>query len=153
MKGFLLEEAKFDRVANAAAVDTTAVNSAGVDLSQDSGYDSVAFIAALGAITDGTPQVKLQQSDDDGSADAYSDLAGSGVTMAPTDDNKVVVLEVTKPEKKWVRCVIDRSVGSPSTGAVIDGIFALLHRGRKLVTQPADVAGSAKLVAPAEGTA
>ena len=139
-----------DRVMNAVAVGTTAQNSAAVDTA---GYEGVRFIVSMGTITDGTPKIKAQQDVVSGMG-AAADLAGSGITLATTDDNKAVVLDIRRPLERYVRCVVDRSVGAPVTGAVIDGILAELYGpGVKAVSHAVAVAGSKSLSSPAEGTA
>jgi len=138
-----------DRVSNAVAVGTTAVNSAAVDTA---GYDGVLFQVLMGTITDGTPKIKAQQDTASGMG-AAADLAGTGITLAATDDNKVVFLDIRKPLERYLRCVVDRSVGAPVTGAVIDGIMAFPYGGDRPSVHTADVAGNEVHVSPAEGTA
>lgn len=139
-----------DRLSNAVAAGTTAVNSAEVDMA---GFEGVAFVVVMGTITDGTPKVKAQQDVVTGMAGA-ADLAGTGVDLAATDDNKIVVLDIKRPLERFLRCVVDRTLGSPVTGAVIDGIFAIRYGAGVLpASHSADVAGNETHVSPAEGTA
>ena len=141
---------KVARVVNATAVGTTAINGTEVDMA---GFDGVCFVVAMGTITDGTPKIKAQQDTATGMAGA-ADLANTGVTMAATDDNKLVVLDVFRPAERFVRCVVDRTVGSPGTGSVIDGAIAIQYGPRTATTtQPSTVAGSETHVTPSEGTA
>lgn len=143
----LTEETKITRVSDAVAAGTTDVNSTGVDMS---GFSAVAFLVALGTLTaTAVTSIKLQQSDDDGSADAYSDLEGSAITVADDDDNQIFVAEVVRPGKKYVRCVVDRGTAN----AVIDSIVAIQHQARSVpTTQPATTTVESS-VSPAEGTA
>jgi hypothetical protein len=143
------EETKILRVMNAVAAGTTDQNSTGVNMA---GWESVEFVAAFGALTaTQVTSLKLQQSSDDGSADAYSDLAGtSSGALADGDGNKLIRLEIVNPEKRYVRAVVDRGTAN----AVIDGVIAILRRPRSLpITQDASVSKYESHVRPAEGTA
>lgn len=148
----LNEDISIQRVMNAVAAGTTDQNSSGVDLSADGGWDGVLFVAAFGALTaTQVTQIKAQQSDDDGSSDAYSDLAGSLVgPLADGDSNDCLAYDVQRPAKRWVRLVVDRGTAN----AVIDGVIAIKYRGRKRPsTHHATVIASKAQVTPAEGTA
>ena len=151
MKGVLsiLQEASIERVGKDTAAGTGDVNSDGVDMSN---HEGVIFQVHLGTITgSGVPSVKAQQSDDDGSSDAYSDLAGTLVTGDDADDDKIFVLEIYRPRKKFVRIVVGRATAN----VVIDSIGAIVWGRRKQpAVQGSDVVAESKsVVSPAEGTA
>ena len=138
------------RVMNAVAVGTTVQNGEAVDLA---GYEGVLFVVAMGTITDGTPKIKAQQDVVVGMGGA-ADLANTGITLAATDDNKLVALDIKRPLERFVRCVVDRSVGAPATGSVIDSVVAIRYGADVHPTvHDADVAGSETHYQPAEGTA
>jgi hypothetical protein len=144
---FLTECAVLDRVAAAEAVGTADVTSDIVDMA---GFDAVVFVVLFGAITDGTPKVKVQSGAAAAMGDA-ADLEGTSVAVAITDDNKLAVADVTNVSERYVRCVVTRG---GNTGAVVDGILAIKYKAKKCpVTQSADVAGIERHVTPAEGTA
>lgn len=143
------EETKLTRVSNAVAAGTTDVNSASVDMQ---GFDAVAFVVAFGTITAGAAtSIKVQQSSDDGSADDWTDLEGTGVTVADDDDNQIAVVDVTHPSKRHLRCVVDRG----TQNAVVDGIVAVQYRPDSVPTthDAATVVGVETHATPAEGTA
>lgn len=146
----LLQCVEVRRVMNATAAGTTSVNGTGVDVQ---GYDGVAFVAAFGTLTaTQTTSLKLQQSSDDGSTDTYDDILGSSTgNMADGDSNKVLMSEIYKPLKRYVRPVVVRGTAN----AVIDGVFAMLYRAEKSPTpQHSTVSKAAKFLrSPAEGTA
>ena len=144
----LIHAVKISRPLAGVVAGTSTQNGTGVDTSD---YDEVTFILALGTITStGTPGLKAQQSDDDGSSDGYSDIEGSLQTVADTESGKIVALTIYRPGKKWVRPTVLR----PTANAVIDGVIAVLGKPRKLPTaQSADVSASKLLAEPAEGTA
>lgn len=148
----LLEDIRITRVMNAVAAGITDQNSSSVDMSVDGGYEGVMFVALFGALTaTQVTQIKGQQSSDDGSADDFSDLAGTLVgPLADGDGNKCLVLDIYKPGKQYARCVVDRGTAN----AVIDGVIAIQYRNRaRPSAQAASVAFSEKHVTPAEGTA
>ncbi len=135
---------------------TTYVGSAGTsDLTTEAvdtrGYSGVRFKVAFGAITSGAvTSVKLQQSSDDASTDAYSDIADSGVTVADDDDNQVAIIDVYKPAKRYLCAVIDRG----TQNAVVDYMEVELYNpDSAAVTQDATVVEAVVLNTPAEGTA
>jgi hypothetical protein len=140
---------KVTRISNAVAAGTTAVTSSAIDMK---GFDSCQFVVFFGAITaNAVTSVKAQQSSDDGSSDAYADLAGTSITVADDDDNQTVILDIDKPRERYLKCVVSRA----TQNAVVDGIFAIQYNA---VEQPvthdaATVVGSEFHHAPAEGTA
>lgn len=148
--GDLLTGNKIIRHSNAVAVGTSTVTpSAGIDTA---GYDSCTFLALLGAITDGTPSIKVQQSDDDGVADTYDDLLGTSVPVgAVTDDNKMLAVEIVEPKKRYLKCLLVRG---GATGTVVDGIVAILGRPHAEPTALDTTLFAREVhVSPAEGTA
>ena len=143
------EAEKVIRVSNAVAAGTTDVNCTGVDCAN---YESVEFIALFGTLTaTQVTTLKAQQSSDNGSSDAWSDLTGTQTSaLADDDDNDMGRLEVVKPRKQYVRCVVERG----TENAVIDGVIAILRGPRtKPITQDATVVVNESHVSPAEGTA
>lgn len=140
---------KVIRVLNAAAAATTDIEATGVDMA---GFNAVKFYTLFGAITSSAvTSVKIQQSSDDGSSDAYSDLESSAVTVADDDDNQVVVHDVIRPTKRYVRVVVNRGTAN----AAVDGIIAVLYRAfeRPATNDASTVVAREVLLSPAEGTA
>lgn len=133
------------RVSNAVAAGTTAINATGVNMT---GFESVEFEVHFGAITAGAvTSVKLQQSTDDVT---YADLEGSAVTVADTDDNKIVRLECVKPLVQYVRVVVSRA----TQNAVVDSITARQYNARREpVTHGATIVTPVAVYSPAEGVA
>jgi len=147
----LFQNAKVFRCKGAVAAGATDItDAAGVDVAPG---ESVTFIFDFGAITaNAVTSVKAQQSSDDGSADAYADLAGSKVTVADSDDDHLVILEVVKPQERYVKPFVSRA----TQNAVLNGIWAVVTGVKNVpVTQPTAsvIAASKQLVSPAEGTA
>lgn len=140
---------KVIRVSNAAVAATTDIECTGVNMA---GYDAVKFYTLFGTITSGAvTSVKLQQSSDDGSSDGYSDLEDSAVDVADDDDNQIVVHDLIRPAKQYVRLVVDRG----TQNAVVDGVFAVLYNAFEVPTtnDATTVTERKVLLTPAEGTA
>lgn len=137
------------RVMNGVAAGTTDQTSNAIDTK---GFDGVKIYTLFGAITgSAVTSVKIQQSSDDGSADAYADLAGTSITVADDDDNQVVVHDIYRPRERYLKVVVDRG----TQNAVIDGIIAVLYSATKSPTtdDSSTVVARETHVSPAEGTA
>jgi hypothetical protein len=148
---FLTDDIKVTRIMNAVAAGTSVQTSSAVNMA---GYDGVLFIALLGTLTASQEtSLKAQQSSDDGSADAYGDLEGTLVgPMGDDDDNKCLMLDIYRPEKQYLKALLNRATAN----AVIDGIIAIQYSARSRPVAQATAAGiafSEKHATPAEGTA
>jgi TPP-dependent trihydroxycyclohexane-1,2-dione (THcHDO) dehydratase len=146
----LSKECKIVRHQVAVAAGATVITpSAGIDMK---GFDSCLFIAAFGAIVTGAAtSVKVQQSSDDGVADGYSDLTGTSVTVADDQDNKLVYVEVVRPQKRYLKMVVGRA----TQNSTLDDLTAILS-GPKTIPTVHDTSvavASETWVAPGEGTA
>lgn len=140
---------KLQRVLNAVAAGTSVQTSSAVDLA---GFEGVRFIVSLGVgSASSVGQVKASQCATSGGS--YADILGSLGTAftATTDDNKVWVLDIYRPTKRFVKCIVNRATGN----TVIDGVVAELYGPRTQATtdDSATVLGHKQLVSPAEGTA
>lgn len=145
----LLKNVRVDRTMNAVAAGTSDQTSSAVDLK---GFDGILWIVLFGTLTAGqVTSIKGQQSSDDGSTDGYSDIEGSAsAALADGDSNKMLLLDIYRPGKRYQKLVIDRG----TQNAVIDGVIAIpYHAHNKPVTQGSTVSSSEVLVEPAEGTA
>ena len=136
---------KFTRVMDAVAAGTSDQNSSSVDMKS---YDAVTFCVGFGAITaSAVTSIKVQGSDDDS---AWSALAGTAVSVADSDDDKIVLAEINCPQQRYLRVVVDRG----TQNAVIDFAVALQSKANAApVTQSSSVLGSEFHQAPAAGTA
>ncbi len=96
------------RVKGPVAAGTGAINDAtGVDCS---GYERATFFVAWGAITaSGVQSIDVYQSDDDGVVDSYSRMLVTRVTVADDDDDKITMVEIYRPLKRWLRIVVNRA--------------------------------------------
>ncbi|HKQ02643.1 MAG TPA: hypothetical protein VJ735_20160 [Actinomycetes bacterium] len=140
---------KVDGTNYTGAANTTDLTSEAVDTQN---ADAVRFICGFGTITAGAvTSTKVRQGQQSNMSDG-ADLAGTAQTVADTDDNKIVITEIHRPQERYVDHVVDRG----TQNAVIDFLIVELLFLRKFpVTQDAaTVVGSAEVHnSPAEGTA
>lgn len=115
------------------------------------GFQGIAFMFLFGAVTTGAvTSVKVQQDDANGTS-GMADLEGTAITVADTATGLMVIADVYRPKKRYVRAVIDRG----TQNAVIDGIVAVLYDpiAQPVTHDATTVAGSELNISPAEGTA
>lgn len=135
---------KCTKLADHTTAATTTVTSAALDMA---GYEWVRFLTSYGtAATDNI--AKVQQSDDDGSSDAYSDLEGTALASGSSDED--ISISVYKPRKRYLKLICARG-----TSSTLESIWAIQGGARK---QPITHAVSGTIaheshVSPAEGTA
>lgn len=112
-----------------AAAGTTAINSDSVDVV---GFNNLCFEMAVGAIVSGAvTSAKLQWSDDNST---FTDVVGGSVTIADTDDNKIIFFEIHKPKKRYFRIATSRA----TQNATVDFLDAKLWNATQVpVTQDA----------------
>lgn len=135
---------KLDMASTYATAATSSVTGTGYDCSN---YEGIIFYSRFGtAAADNT--LKAQQSSDDASTDAYSDLEDSSVEVGASDEQ--VWLEVRRPVKKWVK-----PIGLRGTSSTMDPIIAIRYGARSLPvdnTTAGTIHGKV-IISPAEGTA
>jgi hypothetical protein len=133
------------------AAGTSDVASGAVDTR---GFGGVMFIAGVGVIAaTGAVTFKGQQSSDlAGSPDAYSDILGAALTAyGDTDDNKIVILDIRLPMKRFVKLATTRGDAANST---VDFIVAILYNpGQAPTALDALTLAQEVFNQPAEGTA
>ena len=116
------------------------------------GFDSVRFITILGAVTaTGKLQQKLQHSDD--GSTGWADVAGSagGGALVSTTSGRALILDVHRPQKRYVRLVNMRSVGAANVA--IAAALAELYRPdeRPVAAQDATIDATVVLSEPPTG--
>ena len=135
-----------DFLAAAAAVDR---DGAGLDMA---GFDGVLMVVKMADIAAGAvTTIKAQQSDDNGVADGYSDLEGTGIAIADDDDNQVFIIDLVKPTKRWVRVVVDKDAANATNECAL----YLQYDARNLPVEQAvaDEVTYERHISPAEGVA
>lgn len=130
------------------AAGVTTITPSGLDCS---GCDHVRFVVQWGAITaTGVQSAEIHQSSDDGAVDTYTAIAGTNVSVADDDDNKLTVIDIINPREAWLKCVINRATANSE----VNGIIAIQDMGAAPSTMIAgDVQGYEKHIYAAEGAA
>lgn len=129
----------------AGAADVTS------DVVDTAGYEGVRFILGFGAIVaNAVTSVKAQQGALSNGSD-LADLEGAGITVADDDDNQVVVIDVFRPQERYVALKTLRA----TQNSTIDFCIAELYGRRKepVTHTDATVIATEMHVSPDEGTA
>jgi len=147
-KGYISDRTKIviASTTTLGAAAATAITSSAVDTA---GFDGCLFIVPLGTIVSGAAtSIKVTQCDTTGGS--YADLLGSNQTIADTDDDKLVYVDIVRPQEQFLKLVVSRA----TQNATIGGIIAVLYGRRSLGTAShgSNVSGE-QFNFPAEGTA
>lgn len=148
MREFLSNAVAFSRVQNGLADGQTDPASSSVDMA---GFDGVLFVGLVGAITGaGTVTLAAEQSSDDGVADGFSALTGASAQASTNaDDNKLLIVDVYQPTKRYVRTQLTRATAN----SVYDGTLAIRYKAKDRATATAAAQLAAAVVqvtSPAE---
>jgi hypothetical protein len=143
------------RQINATAAGTTVLN--GPNSFDMQGYDGVVFVAALGTLTASQVTFLGAQGSADGTTwgavgtaalptnlivDALGAQAKTAA-MADADSNKLLVLDVFRPQQRYIRAVLYRGTAN----AVVDGVIAIRYEAKKLPSvQDATTVSASKFV-------
>lgn len=143
-----LQNTKFVNVSPPVAIkDNSGWTTTSIDTKD---WEYCTIIVTLGATDIAMAALKVQESNDDGSADAYADVSalvfgGSGITdidgaaaALPTDakDNKVYVFEIDCTKRKRYLDLV-ATAGDGSTGTFLSAV-AILSRGKIAPVSAAD---------------
>ena len=144
----LLKDVKITRVMSAVAAGTTDQDS---DILDMQGYEGVMFIAMFGTLTATQVTAITAQQNTADSGTGMTDLEGTSVgPLDDADSDKCLVLDVYRPQERYVRCHVDRATAN----AVIDGIIAIQYNAHsKPVAQGSTISASEAHQSPDEGTA
>ena len=141
-----MHQSPFEHMSAYQAIDPAdlgdgATNGQSIDMQGFTSIDYVLSIGAQGA--GGTADMKVQDSADNSS---FADLTGAALTqVADTGDNKIYILSVWRPTRRYVRPVVTiAGVGVAVIASVIGVRYGVA--GTKPITQHADV-GELKKVA------
>ena len=147
VSGYLTENIKLTKLHDHTAAGTTDVTDCvTVDMA---GYDGALFFTSF-SVAAADNSLKLQQSSDDGSSDAYSDLEGSGVVSGASPSYEDVWLDITNPGKRYLKPVV-----VVDTSSTVESVWCIQYRARSLPitnTVSGTIIGE-QTNAPAEGTA
>lgn len=118
MREFLSKQLVIDVVQAALADGQTDPDSASVDMA---GYDGVMFVGIPNTITgSGTAKIAAAQSSDNGVGDGFSAIAGAEAeAVGSADSNKLVIVDVLYPTKRYVRTTLTRAVANSVWGGTL----------------------------------
>ncbi|HXG36528.1 MAG TPA: hypothetical protein VNL15_06140 [Dehalococcoidia bacterium] len=138
---------KVDGTNYTGAAGTTDLTSEAVDTQ---GYEGVRFICGFGAIVSGAvTSVKARQGAQSDMSDG-ADLAGTAQTVADTDDNKIVITEIYRPQERYLDHIVDRG----TQNATVDFLIVELFNPREMpIAQHSTVLGHEVHNSPSEGSA
>lgn len=120
----MIYDAKIVRVSNAVAAGTTTVTTSVLDMA---GYNSVAFVAALGTVSSGGVAT-LQAHSNNVNSTSGAALIASTTTAAATDgSNGLLALDINRPSQEYAFATLGRATAN----VVVDGIFAVLYNANE----------------------
>jgi hypothetical protein len=126
-----------ERQINATAAGVTVLT--GPNSYDMQGYDGVVFIAAIGTLSATQVTFLGAQGSADGTtwgavgtAAAPTNLIAGAQTaaMLDADSNKLLVLDIFRPQQRFVRAVLYRGTAN----AVVDGVIAIRYEAKKQPT-------------------
>ena len=142
-----LDNCKVSYVSGAVAAGQAATASDIVDMN---GWDGVVFIALTGDATSGSVLTLAAQQNELNATGGMATLTGTATytALSATDaDSKALVLDVQKPNKRYVRAVFTTA----TQDSVKNGIIAIQYRGTHLpAVQDDSVIASALIYDAAE---
>lgn len=150
MKGYLTDKTKISILSTttAGAAGTSAITSSALDMT---GFDGALIIVPLGTIVSGSA-TSLKLTDCATTGGSYADVAGTNQTIADTDDDKLVYIDIARPALPFIKVVVTRATQNSTIG----GIVAIQYQKRSLpqagITHGTGVAGE-QWTSPADGTA
>ena len=135
----LLKAAKFDKVLVATGAGTTDTLTG--DILDLADCDSVIGVAVLGDVTiNAVVTLKAYTGDEAALGDgAYETVTATVTATATSADDKLLVLDIVKPGKRYCRFDLVRATAN----AVVDGIIGIRYNFRNIpTTQGSDVVDS-----------
>lgn len=137
------------QVLDAVAAGSSNVTTAAVVDMQ--GFEGVRFIYSFGAITAGAvTSVGAATLGTNNPAFGTDDIAGCHQAVADTADDTVFILDIYKPQLRYIRPWVARA----TQNAVVNSIVAELYSPtKKPVVADASVTGQLLMISPGKGTA
>lgn len=146
----LTNETKIVLAKTAVAAGATDITDATVIDTQ--GYEGVRFTFAFGAIVAGAAtSVAAAGKADNNPVPGTDDLAGTKITVADTDDDKLVVLDIHKPAQRYIRPFVKRATQNATVNAIIAELYGSARK--EPVAKDSTVTAQELHVSPAVGTA
>lgn len=143
----LIDKIDFHYLKTSVAAGVTTISDAAVvDMA---GKDVAVFIIALGAVTAGTvSKVQIHGSDASGSGFAVltadDEVTVCEFAIADDDDNKLLVIEIIRPQHRYLRPVVVRT----TQNVVIENISALTSNVRTIPVPAGTTSRTVKFISP-----
>ena len=119
---------KVTRAINATVAGTTVITGASVDML---GFDGCIMIAALGVISaSAVTTLSVLQSTDNSTWGALPTPAITAAMVPTTDNNKLLILDVHRPQNRYLQANLNRATGN----AVIDSVIYIQYSAKKKPT-------------------
>ncbi|KLU64024.1 hypothetical protein DEAC_c40180 [Desulfosporosinus acididurans] len=114
----LSKDVKISQVLGHVAAGIAAQTSVVVDMQ---GFAGVVFVAALGTVTAAAVVTLKAQEDVVNPMTAAKDLSGASAsfTAGAADSNKCIVLDVYRPNKRYLQAVLTPTIQNAEIGAII----------------------------------
>lgn len=115
------------------------------------GYEGVLMVVHFAAVATGaTVAIKAQQGAASNLSDA-ADLTGTSITVADDDDNQIFVIDLYRPQERYVRVVVDNDATNASAQSAV--YYQYGPRKLPVSNNVTDAVTTETHVSPAEGTA
>jgi len=116
------------------------------------GFNGVRFTFAFGAIVAGAvTSVAAAGAATSSPTPGTDDLAGTKITVADTDDDKIVVLDIYRPAQRYIRPFVKRATQNATVNAILAELYGSARK--EPVAKDTTVASQELHVSPAVGTA
>ena len=76
------------------------------------GFEGVMIVTKFGDIAAGAATVVKAQQDTVTGMGSAADLEGTGITVAADDDNQIFIIDIYRPQERFVRGVIDKDAAN-----------------------------------------
>lgn len=115
------------------------------------GYQGVMMVVKFATIaTGGTNSIKAQQGAAANLSDA-ADLLGTAQTIADDDDNQIFVIDLYRPQERYVRLYVDKDTVNACAESAVYIQYGPTYR--PTVNTVANAVTTERHLSPAEGTA
>lgn len=128
-----------------AAGTSDTVSSAAIDTA---GFQGFIAEVAFGPIVSGAVTTFFI-TDCDTSGGSFANVAGTGISVADTDDNTVITSEIIRGAKRYIKINVTRATQNSTIGV---GLVRLLHPNLTVTTQDTTVSHYEVSITPSDGS-
>ena len=115
------------------------------------GFESVALVVQFATIAAGaTTSIKAQQGEQSDGSD-MADLEGTAISVAADDDNQIFIIDLVKPQERYIRLVVDKDGANATAESAIYMLYG--PRVKPTTLTAADAVTYERHISPDEGTA